>query len=127
MAGKYSDFARAIMEEVSEAGKGAAGFWGQDVTSVRDLEMARIQAEAEARLEQAETDRLNNAYNAGGTSQRIPNTTTGPRIQRLPTPYDQPTLERARTRAGAGGTSTGGILLFASLFGVAALAAARAK
>lgn len=123
--GKYSELLDAVKEEWSEAGKGAGGFFGQDLTSVRDVQMAQIQAEAQARLEQAETDRLTQAYQAGSSYRGIPNTTTGPRIQQHPTPMNQPTLEKARTRAG--NSSTGGILLFVSLLGIGAAVASRAK
>lgn len=123
--GKYSDFAKDLMDGISEAGKGAGGFFGQDLTSARDLEMAQIQADLEARLAEAETQRLSDAYNAG-SGQRIPNTTTGPRIQRLPSPYDQPTLDRARTRAGSS-SSTGGMLALLGLLGVVGVAASRSR
>lgn len=123
--GKYSDFAKDLMDGISEAGKGAGGFFGQDLTSARDLEMAQIQADLEARLAEAETQRLSDAYNAG-SGQRIPNTTTGPRIQRLPSPYDRPTLDRARTRAGSS-SSTGGMLALLGLLGVVGVAASRSR
>ena len=123
--GKYSDFAKDLMDGISEAGKGAGGFFGQDLTSARDLEMAQIQADLQARLAEAETQRLSDAYNAG-SGQRIPNTTTGPRIQRLPSPYDQPTLDRARTRAGSS-SSTGGMLALLGLLGVVGVAASRSR
>lgn len=122
--GKYSDFAKDLMDGISEAGKGAGGFFGQDLTSARDLEMAQIQADLQARLAEAETQRLSDAYNAG-SGQRIPNTTTGPRIQR-PSPYDQPTLDRARTRAGSS-SSTGGMLALLGLLGVVGVAASRSR
>lgn len=121
--GKYSELLEAVREEWSEAGKGAGGFFGQDLTSVRDVQMAQIEAEARARLEQAETDRLTQAYQSG--LRGAPNSTTGPRIQQHPTPMNQPSLEKARTRAGD--SSTGGILLFVSLLGIGAAVASRAR